>query len=473
MLALLLSVFAETGFSASEKPRLAIVHLEQIKPYQSLNNKLVRAIGNKLEIRTFEIGSNGESGDRLVNKLKDFNPAIVVCMGNRAYKLCEKLDKTPVVLAYDINLLIEQNPFCVLKYLRPKAKKIILLSEKDITEGQGDLLVDLASRYDLKLSIEQNGQLSWKDLVSGNDAVLLQNGVMLLSPQKPKAFSNNGDVVAVVDRSVESYKQLEWNCARGLPKIDKIIDLSKTLPGGDLERKLKSINPSVILCIGVNSYKYCKFMQGKTLVLVAFKTKAITNEIYRWGNLSGVSMFVEPKEQFEVLKLLVQKPLRLGIPYNPENSELVVLKALLAEWGDINLIPLPVSSPKVASKVLGKSLNSFDGLWIIPDLTVMSTPIQRYLLEESLLKKKLLISMMHPYTKAGATMAVSTVSKNDDKLCEKMIELIDERLKRSDCGGRIVFPTPSVSLNVRTIKKLNYTLSESLLGIAEFIFGEE
>ena len=60
-------------------------------------------------------------------------------------------------------------------------------------------------------------------------------------------------------------------------------------------------------------------------------------------------------------------------------------------------------------------------------------PIKRLFLEESIRRKKILVSMMHPYTKAGAMMAVSSVSKDDDQLCREMVALIKERIENPDC----------------------------------------
>jgi ABC-type uncharacterized transport system substrate-binding protein len=163
----------------------------------------------------------------------------------------------------------------------------------------------------------------------------------------------------------------------------------------------------------------------------------------------------------------------LAVPYDPENTELLVAKAVLEEQDKITVIPLPACDSSQASKRITKALDTYDGIWVIPDKTISVAPIQKFLLEESLRRKKILVAMMHPYTKRGAMMAVSSVGKNNDALCEKIVTLINERLNKPDSVGCIVPPSVSISLNARTIKKLNYKLPRSLLARAESVFGQE
>ena len=98
-------------------------------------------------------------------------------------------------------------------------------------------------------------------------------------------------------------------------------------------------------------------------------------------------------------------------------------------------------------------------------------PVKKYLLEESLQRKKVLVTMMHPYTRAGAVMAVSSAGKDDAALCKKVAELVRWSLSSSKVSGRIISPPVSVSLNMRTIKRLGYKSPESVLSKADFVFG--
>lgn len=461
----------QSCLAASETGRLAIVHLKDIKPYRNLSDGIIRRLAGKLQIKTFEL-DNKVSNKEVSRALRNFNPDVIACLGHIAHEFCDGLDIAPIVLAYDTKLLAKQNPFCVLEYLQPRAKTVVAVVDKGVTDRQGDFLVALAGRYDLRLSVKKVKPPSWEELLSGKDAILLGQGALVIDIGSKNVFFRNESVIAVVDRSIAAYRRLAQQCLRELPKIDEVIDLSNARSDAELRQKLKKSKPATIVCIGANSYQRCKFMQRNCRILIALKTEPVKNLSKESNVLSGVNMFTEPREQLQALSSLVKGPLKLVIPYNPENTELVVLKALL-DARDIELVALPISNSRDASKALTKAFRNYDGVWVISDRTISVTPVQRFALEESLRRKKILVAMMHPYTRGGAAMAVSSVGKNDNALCDTMVELINEYLHQPNTAGRVASPPVSISLNVRTIKKLNYKVPQSLLKRADFVFGKE
>jgi hypothetical protein len=361
----------------------------------------------------------------------------------------------------------------MLQYLQPKAKKVAAILDKGLIGSAADQLPTVAKRWGLELVIKEPNAVSWKNLLSGNDAIILGEGVLMIKAGPAKTTSADGPAVAVVDRSVDTYRRLEQHCVRQLPQIDEIIDIADIVNDDHLKEKLTNAEPGIILCLGTNSYQHCKFLRYRCQVLLALEAEPVNKNISLWGSLSGVRMFVEPRDQFAPLSSVVTEPVTIAVPYDPENTELLVAKALLEDQGNITLIPLPASDSSHASKRITRALDTYDGIWAIPDKTISVAPIQEFLLEESLRRKKILVAMMHPYTKRGAMMAVSSVGENTDALCEKIAALINERLNQPDGVGCIVPPSVSISLNVRTIKKLNYKLPEFLLARAQNVFGQE
>ncbi len=465
---ILLPLGVASSFARAGDKRLAIVYLGQIKPYQSLSDEIADNLRGRLDIQMFEL--NRKSGGReLAGRLKSFAPDVVVCIGGKAYEVCSRLDIAPVILAYNTELINEQDPFCILRYLQPAAKKIIAVVDRNLDRQRRELLTALAKRYGFSLSINKTGFCSQDELLRG-DAVFLSGGVLIINSGRNRA-SGNGSFVVVTDRNCSTYRQLEQQCLSGLAKADEIIDLGNYTESM-LRARLQKTKPAVIICIGAGAYQRCRFMGNKCTVSVALRTKS-TDDMGHWGSLSGVNMFIEPAEQTRILSLLVDKPLKLALPYNPENTELFVLKSLLSINNGIELIPLPVCSAKDVGWILEKALREYDGVWVIPDRTVSVGPVRKMLLKESLRRKKLLVSMMHPYSKAGAAVAVSSTAKDNSVLRDKVVELIKAVLNRPTAAGKIVSSPVYISLNIRTLKKLNYKVPESLLSRAEYVFGKD
>lgn len=467
----LVSACSEPCVAATAKTRVAIVHLKGIKPYQQLSQSIARTLGSKPQLKTFEL-SNQPNDKTTETNLKNFNADVVVCIGHKAHKFCDSLeDIGPVVSVYDTTLLANLNPFHTLQYLQPEAKRVVAVIDKNASGAYGASLTKVAKRFGLNLSIAQANPDSWRKLYAAGDAIVLDGGVLIFKADSDGTMAENAPVIAVFDGSVKAYKELQQDCIRQLPAIDKIIDISRA-ENDNLADELANSKDALILCIGANSYQRCKMIQPGRPGLIVIRTESMTGDINRWGDDSGVSMFIEPHEQIEALGLLAKKPLRMALPYNPENSEMLVLKTLLCRRNDITVVPLPAGDSGRASRVITKAFSDYDGIWVIPDKTISIAPIQKFLLEESLKQKKILVTMMHPYTKRGAMMSVSGVSKDNLALCRRIAELINERLNGSNTAGRIVSSPPSISLNMRTIEKLKFKVPDLLLNRAEDVYGK-
>ena len=77
-------------------------------------------------------------------------------------------------------------------------------------------------------------------------------------------------------------------------------------------------------------------------------------------------------------------------------------------------------------------------------------------------------------------MSLSSVGTNEDDLVFKIIDLINIRTNVHSLTGKIAPPPMSMSLNVRTFKKICGTeeklkceASNSLVDLAEFVYGED
>lgn len=463
---LLALAIAQYTFAASGKKRLAIVEVAGIKPYEALCKTICRQLGDNFEIKTFELGSDNQ---KTVHNIKNFAPDFIISIGNKASEICSAFNIAPVIAAYDTKLLPRQNPLSLISYLKADAKKVTAIAE-DANDFQRNSLAAAAVGYGLELTIKDAKPVTWDDLLSVNSTVFLNEGLLLIRNDSKTTPSSKQFIVGVVDRTV--YGQLEQLCNSLLPKIDEFIDI-RNLSSQDFAKKLAELNPTAVIAIGCNSYSKCKFMENVCPVLAVLKTRPSGSNALQWTSPSGVNMFIDPNEQIQVLRSIVKKPLTLAIPYSCENTEELVLKILLQPSDDIEFVAIPISDSSHAPETIRKAFAAYDGIWVIPDSILAVAPIQKLLLEQSLLKKKLLLTMMHPYTKAGAAMAVSSVEDNENQICDKIVELIFERLsKPTQCVGRIVSPPVSVSLNLLTLKKLNYQVPDAVLNQAKLYSGD-
>jgi ABC-type uncharacterized transport system substrate-binding protein len=461
------AIFVSVSF-AGKNDNVAIVYTDGIKPYEILKDKIKQRLANKVNARTFSL-AGADSKQGFGQQLRAFDPAVTVCIGSNATQFCRRQGIYSLVSAYNPDIRAEQNPLHILLYLKPNSKKVVAFLE-GVNQSDCDFFRSLAAGYGLKAKTKKKTTpVSIKELFWENNAAFFGEGILFVNLGRTQY--RDGAVVLVVDRSIKTYSRLEQRVVAALPRVDKTIDTSNW-QGDKLAEKLINSKPGVVICIGANSYQHLKSLQGDCRVVLAVETKSIKDRLGNWGLVSGTSIFADPQEQVEVLLKLTKKKLTLAMPYDPDDTELLVLKALLSERKNIDIIALAALSPKYVTKIILQAFEDYDGLWVIPDRVLSSKAVQSFILEESLRRHKILVTMMHPYTRAGAMLAVSSVGKSNNALCGQIIELVNERLANAELPGRILSPQVSISLNLRTVEKLNYTVPKTLLRRAEFVFGK-
>lgn len=97
---------------------------------------------------------------------------------------------------------------------------------------------------------------------------------------------------------------------------------------------------------------------------------------------------------------------RLGLLYDPERNANFSLKAAdAAPFLDLTVVPLRVSSKKDIPSVLKHQWKDMDALWLIPDRTVISESIVKYVIKEAFLRKVPVIGYNRFFYETGAALA--------------------------------------------------------------------
>ncbi len=123
-------------------------------------------------------------------------------------------------------------------------------------------------------------------------------------------------------------------------------------------------------------------------------------------NKCGVSLGIPVETQLSEISLSAPKIKRIGLVYDPANNEEFFKKASKeAGLFDIEIIPLQVSERKKIPAVLNSGLDFVDGLWMIPDRTVISESIVQYIIKEALLRNVPTIGYNRFFYESGAVLA--------------------------------------------------------------------
>jgi putative ABC transport system substrate-binding protein len=138
------------------------------------------------------------------------------------------------------------------------------------------------------------------------------------------------------------------------------------------------------------------------------------------NNLTGASLDIPVKLQFEALQSVVPSVKRIGVFYNPVETEKVVQPAakVAASMG-LELVTIPMSPPEQLQD-LADALRSrrLDALWSVADSTVFaSSRSVDFLLRRTLDARIPFMGLSPEFVKAGALLALSVDYKDIGLQC--------------------------------------------------------
>ena len=173
----------------------------------------------------------------------------------------------------------------------------------------------------------------------------------------------------------------------------------------DLPRIVREEQPDVILTIGEAALKSAKKIRGVPVVAVMALSLDANQRIP--ANVTGIDLRIEPTKYMNVFKSLGLK--RVGVEYDPARSGAYLARAQhAAAQAGLELVLRPAKDPKEAVKKLDSLKgNVTDGLWLVPDASVMSSLALEANANFSLEQKKPIISYTKEHLNKGAAVALN------------------------------------------------------------------
>ena len=170
----------------------------------------------------------------------------------------------------------------------------------------------------------------------------------------------------------------------------------------------------------------------------------------------GISLNIPVQTQIEMIGRGLPSVKRLGLLYDPEfNADFFRKAADAASSLGLTIIPLRVSSKKDIPSVLKREMKDLDALWLIPDRTVISEAIVKYLIKEAFLRKIPVVGYNRFFYEAGAAL---TFVFNYKELGQQCAQKALKILSGEDCHDTP--PLFHVWINEGVAEKLGLKLSD-------------
>lgn len=239
--------------------------------------------------------------------------------------------------------------------------------------------------------------------------------------------------------------------------IDEDIDKGKPI----LERALKK-GGDLILAVGPEAAYLISTHSSpipKVFTMVANPERLLDDKVL----YHGVSLSLPIAFQIDRIKTAFPKRKKVGILYTKElNQKIVDSISHKALDSDLLIVGLPIASKKEIPKVLNSPQFNIDILWIIPDRTIGSERILKYLIKSMLLKKIPVVGFNEWFAENGAILSFSL---DYQEIGEQTAELAQKLLReRTSLTSLIQEPfNVRTIVNLKVAGKLGISISNNLI----------
>ncbi|MGZ8164653.1 MAG: ABC transporter substrate-binding protein [Methylobacter sp.] len=305
--------------------------------------------------------------------------------------------------------------------------------------------------------------------------VMLLTALLVLSVLPDKATAEKTmHVLIMTNTAEEPYQQAIKGFKEQLSSqlnarfTELILSLAKNKNDAMLAA-MRDNNPDLIYTLGVESTGLA--MQN-TLTIPIVSTMVLNKNLFKGAkNITGVTLTYPLATQFQWLKKFFPEQRKVAILYNPiENDKIVGDVRKSAEQAGLELISIPVNTPKQLPYALEQLARNVEILLAIPDEIVMSPKTAKEVLLASFRNRVPLIGISDNWVKSGALYALSWDYDDLGRQCAfqagKILNGIPVQTIPPEYPRKTTY-----TINQKIAEHMNVEISEALLKNAKIIFN--
>ncbi|ANM31439.1 hypothetical protein ABI59_20470 [Acidobacteria bacterium Mor1] len=241
-----------------------------------------------------------------------------------------------------------------------------------------------------------------------------------------------GDIVMLYPDRINDFAATAEAARSALGELPEGSRLrSFTVPREEQQaRRAIAESPEVVLAVGSTAVRVAldAGAGGEHIPLVyamVFRPEALNLSESAQPRVTGVSMEVPASIQFARIKQLLPETRKIGVLYNPaETQEAVVEAREAAERLDMKLVTITVRSPGEVEKKARLLAPQVDVIWAMPDPTVLNAATAKRLILFSLRARKPLIAPSQGYVKRGALCAMTADPRSVGEASGRMMRQV-------------------------------------------------
>lgn len=239
--------------------------------------------------------------------------------------------------------------------------------------------------------------------------------------------------------------------------------------GKKLARKIRASDAALVIAVGLKAALAAKVELVDIPVIYCMVLDAEKYDL-RAPNFTGISLRVPIDRQFSTIQALVPKLKHLGVLYDPEKTRLLVEEArrVAARLG-FELVEHQVHGEKELPHAIRTLLPKVEGLWLVPDSTVLTEESIRFLLGTALERNVPVIGFSPEFVRNGALAGLSInpedIGRQAANIAQRILAQPDRAVPMTVSPDRI-----RLAVNQKTAKYLGLTLPPDIMGRADELY---
>jgi putative ABC transport system substrate-binding protein len=236
----------------------------------------------------------------------------------------------------------------------------------------------------------------------------------------------------------------------------------------ELSTLVEADGSRIILALGTDAAKLVKQAHASVPSVFSMVSEPGQSGLLNAGAnggtpMTGVCLDVPVEQQFTSLLDVVPRARRIGVVYNPEESQFIVDEARrAASRMNLGLVAYPVHSEAEVPEALSELRPKIDALWLVSDRIVLTTQSLQYVFLFAFQTNLPLMGLSEHFVKMGALFAVGPdyrdVGKQSGEFAAQILMGRDPEELPVASPSKVL-----LSLNLRTAEIIGLRIPDSIV----------
>ena len=223
-------------------------------------------------------------------------------------------------------------------------------------------------------------------------------------------------------------------------------------------QKLEQISFDGIIAVGPEAalFTWQTFPEASVVKLFSMVLNPHKLNLANYDRLCGVSLNISAADQVRVISRAMPGVKTVGLLFDPiQNMDFYNAALFSAEELGVELVPLNVTSRKDLTTVLSSHWSRIDLLWLVPDHTVITESLVKYMIKEGISKRIPVAGYNRFFYQSGACIAFVTDYQETGRKTAVMLKAVLGGGSRSIQG-----PYFETWVNERVLKKIGKSFAD-------------